>query len=238
MRNEFDIRFATSIVDRTSLKDSSDIPKTLWEENQSYGHCLTTSDDLEEYRTTYRKENEAAKKLQLRCVLSSINVVPQTADKNDAETQQPMFIPSFDLSDNIFKVVTSTEPDVEISTDDGVNIRAHKSILSDKSEVFRALFATEMEEADSNSVDIIDFTGPVMQELLRFIYFGNVHNIEDVNVELYKAADVYDIELLREICLKSISDGVSRDNVTELVKFANQYSLDDLFSKCCDKILR
>lgn len=77
-----------------------------------------------------------------------------------------------------------------------------------------------------------------MQELLRFIYFGNVENISEIDVELYKAADVYNIADLRPICLQSINSGISNENVVKVAEFADQHDLNDLFIKCCDKTSR
>lgn len=113
-----------------------------------------------------------------------------------------------------------------------------KSVLSEKSSVFKNMFAIDMEEAASQSVDIIDFSGAVMRELLRFIYFGNVRRLKQINIELYKAAHVYDIEDLHKICLASIQASLSRDNVLDVVLFADVYSHQDLFEECCEMISR
>lgn len=148
------------------------------------------------------------------------------------------FKPDHSISDNIFIKLTSSESDILIKTDDGMTLRANKAVLSEKSSVFQSMFSIDMEEAASQSVDIIEFKGPVMQELLRFIYFGNVHNIEQLNIELFKAAKVYEIAGLPEICLKSITAGVDFDNVVDIAQFADVYDLDHLFNDCCEKIQR
>lgn len=95
------------------------------------------------------------------------------------------------------------------------------------------MFNIDMEEAASRSVDIIEFKGSVMRELLRFIYHGLVKNIEEVDVELLKAATVYQIEKLPEFCAESIVARLNYENVIEFVQLADLYNLEVLFDHCC-----
>lgn len=135
--------------------------------------------------------------------------------------------------DGTFDIMMASDADVLIKTDDGTTFKAHKAILSGKSAVFHAMFNIDMEEAASKSVDIIDFKGPVMRELLRFIYFGHVKNIKDIDAELLQAAIVYQIEKLPESCVESMTARLNNDNVIEFVRLADLYDLELLFDHCC-----
>lgn len=183
-------------------------------------------------------------KLHLRTTISIIS-----PDVNDLSAMADSSLRKLDLGINvvenhtkpedvIFEMITSLpESDVLIKTDDGMTHRAHKSVLSEKSAVFNSMFTIDMEEAANNSVDIIEFKGPVMKELIRFIYFGKVNNIEKMNVELFKAAKTYEIANLSELCLKSIIDvGITHKNVIEVVELAHVYDIHQLFDHCCEKI--
>lgn len=139
----------------------------------------------------------------------------------------------------IFKIITSTSPDITLNTSDGESFKAHTSIASfliESSAVFGNLFTFNMPESSSKySVDI-DFSGQVVVEMLRYIYFGIVENIEEVNVELFKAANVYQIENLAELCRKSMLISVKKENAFELALLADVYDLKELFEATCNII--
>lgn len=245
---DFDFLFKPSIV-KSAITKSLKMNKSSWDSKvtddgrlislKSWGIVMTSAKYLKEKREELCVDGI----LQLRIAIDlvedvqadSTSIVPPLIGKVDLKID---FKPDHSISDNIFSKLTSSQSDVLIKTDDGTILRANKAVLSEKSSVFQSMFTIDMEEATSKSVDIIDFKGPVMQELLRFIYFGNVHNIDQFNIELFKAAKVYEIAELPEICLKSITAGVDYKNVVYIAQFANVYDLDQLFNSCCAKIQR
>lgn len=219
----------------------SDKKKNESPKSTNWGGTISKSEILRE------KRNELCinGKVHLRFNLSAIDLTeeqllelqkhekPLNGTNDDLKI---VFTPNFSKSDSIFDVIKSYDSDVLINTDDGMVLKAHKSVLSMKSTVLQNMFTIDMEETASKSVDIIEFKGQVMEELLRFIYFGNVHNIEQVDVELFKAAKVYEIAELPEICLKSITASVNHENVIDIVQLADVHGLDELFQLCCGKI--
>merc|ERR1712087_104785 len=54
----------------------------------------------------------------------------------------------------------------------GAKIPAHRAILSARSDYFRRMFNTEMQEAASGVVDVKDVDADIFRRLLRFIYGG------------------------------------------------------------------
>lgn len=135
---------------------------------------------------------------------------------------------------NFDSLVASDTQLVTLKTSDGVELKACKEVLAAHSTVFESMFKIDMEEAASDKVEIIDFSGRVMKELLKFLYYGKVsEDLEDFDVELYHAAKVYDIDGLPEICYESIYNNLNAENVFKIVSFANLYDLDFLFYKCC-----
>lgn len=139
--------------------------------------------------------------------------------------------------DNTFNALTAADADsVLLKTHDGMTLKACKQILGAHSSVFESMFEIDMQEASKKAVEIIDFSGSVMQELLRFIYSGEVRGIENIEVELYEAAKVYEIAELPELCLKSIVRSLTVANVFEIVVFADLHGVDDLFNECCEII--
>lgn len=223
---EFDFRVVSSVL-KSSITKSSYFYKSKWTRvNQGWGYCLTASKILRE------KRNELCPngKLFLTVTIKAINLkVLEVANESP-----------IDCLENVLGIDMFISPDsndlIDINTDDGTVLKAHKNLLSLKSIVFEAMFTIGMKETWSKSVDVIEFDGPVMRELLRFIYFGKVQNIEQINVELFKAAKVYEIAKLPEICLPSIIATVSQENVYERVLLADVYELEELFQQCCSVI--
>ena len=102
---------------------------------------------------------------------------------------------------------------------DGKFIQAHKSLLSARSPVFRAMFQTKMEETFTDKVHVEDIEYDVMQALLKYIYSANIdENIEGTHqplfvVKLFAAADKYQIEYLRNLCELHICNSLNSDVV-------------------------
>lgn len=131
------------------------------------------------------------------------------------------------------------QPEVQLKTKDGMEFRGNREYLSKKSEVFKKMFsevAPDTGEAQNGIIEIKEFSGKVVMELLRFIYFARVHNIDSFNLELFKAAKMFEIEALPELCVKSIMKCVNTDNMLQIVQFAAEHQFEPLFLKCCEII--
>ena len=73
----------------------------------------------------------------------------------------------------------------------GKVLNAHKNILATASDIFAAMFTHDMLEKKSNSIRITDIDYDVLKEMLRFIYMGQVENMETIASDLFIAADKY-----------------------------------------------
>lgn len=72
-----------------------------------------------------------------------------------------------DKVDRFYSAMTSGSDFVSLKTSDRTEMSAIKTIISEKSAVFKRMFEI--------SSKISEFSGKVMSELLRFISIGNVH---------------------------------------------------------------
>lgn len=72
---------------------------------------------------------------------------------------------------------------------DGHSIPVHKNILYYRNKFFAALLSHTCLETSENILKIDDFSFEVINELLRFIYCGEVKNLEEDVMELLPAAD-------------------------------------------------
>uniref|UniRef100_A0AC34FTG2 BTB domain-containing protein n=1 Tax=Panagrolaimus sp. ES5 TaxID=591445 RepID=A0AC34FTG2_9BILA len=119
--------------------------------------------------------------------------------------------------------------DVCIKSFDGKIIKVHKNILSSKSGIFKALFGAKAEmmpiEIDSNhNADII-------YRAMAYIY-ENSFEIGDKEIEVYKFADEYGIEKLKEKCVELL-EKASTDNISKfkIYKFAMDHNVPYLQAK-------
>ena len=112
----------------------------------------------------------------------------------------------------------------------------HKSILSARSSVFAAMFHADMEEKKENKVEIKDFSPQVIENMLMFIYGARTpsesslkkEDGRDQICELLKAADQYDVELLKIACDQILSDSLSVDNCLLSLIIADMYQAEKL----------
>lgn len=118
--------------------------------------------------------------------------------------------------------------DVILKLSDGKEIKAHKAILSARSAVFAAMFEHEMMENKENSVTISDMDSNVCEEMIRYIYTGEVTNISDLVEELVDVADKYDLNDLKNMCENELISDIDIDNVDSLISLADRYRLDNL----------
>jgi len=62
------------------------------------------------------------------------------------------------------------------------------------------MFENNMKESTEGKVVIEDMDPPILKEFLRFLYGGGVDNLTSYSLELFIAANKYDILPLKKIC--------------------------------------
>merc|ERR1712189_138558 len=68
---------------------------------------------------------------------------------------------------------------------------------SSRSQIFEAMFHTEMIEQQTGSIEIEDFSKDVVEKMLAYIYGGVVPNIDKDAKELLNIAEKYQLEQLK-----------------------------------------
>jgi len=109
----------------------------------------------------------------------------------------------------------------------GQKFRVHKSVLASRSSVFDQLFkdATEKEVAVENISPI------VLWEFLRYLYTGEIVNL-DIRVEdLFVVADKYDVPLLTDICESFMIHNLTVENVSRCLVLGHNHDRADLKGK-------
>jgi len=88
---------------------------------------------------------------------------------------------------------------------------AHRSILSARSPVFAAMFASGMKEAKTGKVLIEDVDSSLFGIFLKFLYTG-IFEPSSRDRELFTVADKYQVETLTELC-RSATETVETENI-------------------------
>ncbi|XP_031785759.1 speckle-type POZ protein B [Nasonia vitripennis] len=109
---------------------------------------------------------------------------------------------------------------------DGKTFKAHKCILAKESPVFDAMFKIDMKEKLLNEVIIEDIRPDIFEKLLRYMYVGEVEDIQAIAVELLVAADKYAIDELKLKCGQSLIDNLSIDSAVESLVITDRYNMN------------
>jgi speckle-type POZ protein len=115
--------------------------------------------------------------------------------------------------------------DVQISTTAG-EIGAHKYVLALRSPVFCAMFKTGMKEVATDTIEITDFTGPVVQAFVSFLYEDRCAKsvLQEQAVHLWRMADKYQVPGLIAVCEQYLVSTLSASNVIERLVLSEEYS--------------
>jgi len=111
--------------------------------------------------------------------------------------------------------------DFQVITSDGKEIYVHRNILSMRSPVFEAMISSTMIEGSEKKVLINDIEGRTLMELIRFVYSGKVNEIDTIAGELLYAANKYDLQDLKPLCVESLALNLGVDNVLETLVLAD-----------------
>lgn len=110
--------------------------------------------------------------------------------------------------------------------------KVHKCLLAKASRVFETMFTCGLDETKDNSATI-DCKPEIFKYFMAFIY-KNVwpeKEMPSICFELYELAHLYEIALLKQICLKFIlKKTIITNNALELYEFACIYEIKELLS--------
>jgi len=118
--------------------------------------------------------------------------------------------------------------DVKIRCD-GRDFPCHKLILSARSDVFKAMFLSDLKvmENNDNILEIPNISADIMQTFLEFLYQDEIAP-EDITCDLLIAADQYNLKSLVDIGLKYLENNINPTNVMEIAATAYLLNQDEL----------
>ena len=107
----------------------------------------------------------------------------------------------------------------------------HQFMLSARSPVFRAMFQGNMKEKKTMTVIVKDLHPDVLEEVLTFIYTGKCPNVDNLARDLLGAADKYQVEVLKTVCIEKLCNRIDVNNCVDYLVIGDMYQVD-LLKKC------
>ncbi|XP_035697769.1 kelch-like protein 12 [Branchiostoma floridae] len=114
----------------------------------------------------------------------------------------------------------------------------HRLVLSAASPYFRAMLTSDMAESRQKTVVLQGLEAGSCGEILSYIYSGTLHVSMDKVQPLYQAADLLQLDYVRDTCSSHMAMNVERSTCVDLYKFADVFSLDIVLKKCQQWIAR
>lgn len=126
--------------------------------------------------------------------------------------------------------------DISFSFEDGTSIKAHKSIVSARSDYFEAMFKIDgMIESSQKDIKI-DHDSKSFRRLLEFIYTDSVEDIEECSssevISLLVLANQYLLDDLRGLCELQVIEMIDMDNIGQLLLLSAGYNASILKKAC------
>ena len=114
--------------------------------------------------------------------------------------------------------------------------KVHRNILGSRSPYFKVLFASSMCDANSRDLKITDTEPLVFEQLLTWIYTGEVDNdalqVEHRPEHLLMSANRYECIGLKQLCESKLCDRLSVENVSPRLVLSEQVDAHMLKKKC------
>jgi len=144
----------------------------------------------------------------------------------------PVPKPEFPSPDFRFLLESEQFCDVSFLMEDGSIIKSHRGILVARSHYFRKMFNSGMQESTKELIPLKGVDSSTFRQLLQFFYTFKVETTEDNVVSLMHAADLFQLEDLKDYLLFKFSEIVSRSNVWHLFTASDDFNDPQLKAAC------
>lgn len=94
----------------------------------------------------------------------------------------------------------------------------HKNILCARSSVFNTMLKHDMKEKLTNCAEINDLEPNVVKIMVRYMYCGQIEDLcPEVCIQLYSAAEKYDLRDLKKVCVEYLLGNMTVENVCDVL---------------------
>ncbi|XP_049772219.1 speckle-type POZ protein-like [Schistocerca cancellata] len=107
-------------------------------------------------------------------------------------------------------------------------LAAHRAVLADRSPVFAAMLSHDTLEASSGAVSIPDVGGPVLRELIAYLYTLRAPQLPGMAPQLLAAAVKYGVSGLKAECERQVAAQLTVENAAAAAALSIHYSCSDL----------
>ena len=228
--NSFDMKigYVVSILDETGTKQNSLTVKEYLFNGYNYGwiaYCKEkTIQDHPQWLTNGN--------LTLVCEITLQSERTTSSEAEDPLSKRIHRQLCDDMS-NLF--LDETTSDVEIIC--GItSFPCHRGILSARSPVFKAMLQADMEEKRKGIVDIKDFSPDVIEVMLNYMYTSTVSSNAQQTAEVLKAAEQYQLDLLKNACEVSLCRELKINNCLTYLILGDMYQAE-MLKNCSMKML-
>lgn len=114
---------------------------------------------------------------------------------------------------------------------DGKEIKVLKLMLAAHSDVFSAMFESDMNEKKKGRVEVTDISYEGLHGLIKFIYTGRIDAF-GLDGDFLVAADKYNVVTAKEAYVESAVQSLTYDNIDEMMMLAKKHNLPRLLAKC------
>lgn len=102
----------------------------------------------------------------------------------------------------------------------------HRVILAARSPFFAKMFKSDMQEAADKRGELKDIEPDTFEEMLKFIYSGRLTATADhLAMDLFIAADLMQVEGLKEICVEKITKNLNKENALAVYDLADRFNV-------------
>ncbi|XP_049772726.1 protein roadkill-like [Schistocerca cancellata] len=105
---------------------------------------------------------------------------------------------------------------------------AHRAVLADRSPVFAAMFAHDTLETSTGVVRIADVEGPVLRQLVSYLYTLRAPQLPGTAPQLLAAADKYGVSGLKAECERQVAAQLTVETAAAAAVLAVRHSCSDL----------
>ncbi|KOB68553.1 Roadkill [Operophtera brumata] len=137
-------------------------------------------------------------------------------------------LPYIQLSEDLGNFLTDDSfSDVTMKSGEGIEFRAHKTVLAARSKVLRAHFEHNTKESITNVVET-PWETEVLRDVLTFVYTDKAPRVKDAPDKLLIAADYYQLDRLKSLCAEALNNRLTVENAVDTLQLAELYSLSSL----------
>lgn len=116
-------------------------------------------------------------------------------------------------------------------------VHAHRVILAERCEHFAAMFRSGMRESTEKEIPIPNVAHGVFLLLMEYLYTDCLKIEAEYAVDLYIAADLYQLDRLKDMCSVVVRRNLCCENAPYLLQSANAAHCAELKDVCMDYIV-